>query len=428
MPDYQNSERLFQSAKKVIPGGVNSPVRAFGSVGGNPIFIKSGDGAEITDEDGNKYIDYVMSWGPLILGHSHPLVIGALEDTLKKGTSFGAPTALEEELARFIVKRIKSIDKLRLVNSGTEATMTAIRLARAYTDRPLIVKLDGCYHGHSDGFLTLAGSGMMTSGMPASPGIPEDITNLTITAPYNSSEAILSIFRKYGEDIAAVIVEPIAANMGVIPPADGYLNTLRDVTADFDSVLIFDEVITGFRVAFGGAQELYEIEPDITCYGKIIGGGLPVGAVGGKVEIMDLLAPDGSVYQAGTLSGNPLAVSAGLAALKFLDEKNPYIQLDETSELLEMAMMDNLKEAGIEGLVQRVGSIMTLFFSKNNVGDFEDAKKSDTELYSKYFHGMLDRGIYLAPSAFEAMFVSAAHTTAIIERTVEAQREALKSL
>ncbi|MBD3233681.1 MAG: glutamate-1-semialdehyde 2,1-aminomutase [candidate division Zixibacteria bacterium] len=428
MLDKQNSGKLFQSAKKVIPGGVNSPVRAFGSVGGTPVFVKSGDGAEIADEDGNKYIDYVMSWGPLILGHCHPQVIEVLEDTIKKGTSFGAPTALEEELARFIVKRIKSIDKLRLVNSGTEATMTAIRLARAYTDRPLIIKLEGCYHGHSDGFLTQAGSGMMTSGMPASPGIPEDITALTIGAPYNSSEAILSIFRKHGEDVAAVIAEPIAANMGVIPPVDGYLQTLRDVTADFDTVLIFDEVISGFRVAFGGAQELYEIEPDLTCFGKIIGGGLPVGAIGGRAEIMDLLAPEGSVYQAGTLSGNPLAVSAGLATLKFLDEKNPYIQLDETTELLEMAMTDNLKEAGIEGIIQRVGSIMTLFFTKNEVRNFDDAKKTDTKLYRKYFHGMLDKGIYLAPSAFEAMFISTAHTTAHIERTIEAQREVFKGI
>ncbi|MCP4634500.1 MAG: glutamate-1-semialdehyde 2,1-aminomutase, partial [candidate division Zixibacteria bacterium] len=419
---------LFNSAKNLIPGGVNSPVRAYGSVGGVPPFIASGKGAEITDVDGNRYKDYVLSWGPLILGHAHPEVIKAIKDTAKNGTSYGAPTELEIRLAEAIVNRVKSVEQVRLVNSGTEATMTAVRLARGFTNRPIVLKFDGCYHGHSDGFLTKAGSGLMTAGIPSSPGVPEEITKLTISVPYNDLEAVKEVFKKDGDSIACIIVEPIAANMGVVPPVDGFLEGLRRICDKYEALLIFDEVITGFRVARGGAQELYDIYPDITCFGKIIGGGLPVGAIGGKAHIMDRLAPVGDIYQAGTLSGNPLAVTAGLKTLELLDGNEIYSKLGKAGQMLEDGMNSNLKESGITGIVQRVGSLMTLFFMGKPVLNFEDAKTNNAKLYTKYFHKMLDNGIYLAPSPYEAMFISVYHDEDIISKTAEIQKSVLENL
>ena len=428
MTSNDMSDNLFNLAKIVIPGGVNSPVRAFGSVGGHPRFISFGCGAEISDVDGNRFIDYVLSWGPLILGHGHPEVVKALREAIKNGTSFGAPTEIEIKLAEHIVQRVKSVEKVRLVNSGTEATMTAIRLARAVTGRSKIIKFDGCYHGHSDGFLARAGSGMMTAGLPASPGVPNEIAKLTISAPFNDIEAVRKIFQNDGRNIACIIVEPLAANMGVVPPVNGFLQGLRDITDEYESLLIFDEVITGFRISPGGAQGFYGIYPDITCFGKVIGGGLPVGAVGGSASIMDRLAPIGDVYQAGTLSGNPLAVTAGLTTLKILDDPEIYSTLDKKGDELEKAMLDNLKEFGIEGVVQRVGSLMTLFFTGAPVRNFENAQNNDRDMYSKYFHAMLKKGIYLPPSQYEAMFISTFHTSGIITRTAEAQRQVFKAI
>lgn len=428
MTNSEKSDKLFEIACKYIPGGVNSPVRAFGSVGGKPKFISFGCGAEVFDIDGNRYTDYVMSWGPLILGHAHPEIVRALQDAVKNGTSFGAPTELEVEFAEMIVGGVKSVDKVRLVNSGTEAAMTAVRLARGYTNRPLVLKFDGCYHGHSDCFLTRAGSGLMTSGIPASPGVPEAITQSTISVPYNDIDAVKTAFDRYGDRIACIIVEPIAANMGVIPPSDTFLEGLRNIADQYESVLIFDEVITGFRIAFGGAQQYFNVDADLTCFGKIIGGGLPVGAVGGKAAIMDHLAPSGDVYQAGTLSGNPLAVTAGLTTLNILRESDIYTQLERAGKVLEDAMRENIRETGIPAVVQRAGSMLTMFFNANPVKNFVDAGKCDNKLYSKYFHAMLKRGIYLAPSPYEAMFLSTAHNDELISRTAEAQREALPNL
>ncbi|MBC7324009.1 MAG: glutamate-1-semialdehyde 2,1-aminomutase [Moorella sp. (in: Bacteria)] len=412
-----------------MPGGVNSPVRAFKAVGLTPPFIKGGEGAYLYDIDGNKYIDYVASWGPLILGHRHPEVIAALENTLhNSGTSFGAPTELENELAREIIAAIPSIEMVRLVNSGTEATMSAIRLARGYTGREKIVKFAGCYHGHADYFLIQAGSGALTLGVPDSAGVPAATAANTIVAPYNNLEAVEAVFKQAGEGIAAVIVEPVAGNMGCVPPQPGFLEGLRSITKHYGTLLIFDEVMTGFRVAYGGAQGRFGVRPDLTCLGKIIGGGLPVGAYGGRRDIMTRVAPAGPVYQAGTLSGNPLAVSAGLATLKVLKETGVYERLESLAARLEKGLKGAASEAGVPVTFNRVGAMFTAFFNPGPVTDYTTATASDTRAFAAYFQAMLRRGIYLAPSQFEAAFMSLAHTEADIDQTVEAAREAFREI
>ncbi|AOY75456.1 glutamate-1-semialdehyde 2,1-aminomutase [Clostridium formicaceticum] len=422
----ERSKQLFEEAKKVMPGGVNSPVRAFSSVQMDPPFIKKGEGTYIYDEDGNKYIDYVGSWGPLVLGHCHPEVVKNLKEVVETGTSFGAPTEIETRTAQLIVDTIPSIDMIRMVNSGTEATMTALRLARGYTGRSKIVKFNGNYHGHSDSLLIKAGSGALTHGVPNSPGVPEDVVKNTITAIYNDTENIEEIFKTYGEDIAAVIVEPIAGNMGVVPLTQEFADKLRSITEKYGSLLIFDEVMTGFRVAFEGAQSLYNIIPDLTCYGKIIGGGLPVGAFGGKKEIMSKLSPIGPVYQAGTLSGNPLAMMAGYTTLKILKE-NPeiYKDMDRRGEKLAEGLKNIVEELGIKASFNRVASMLCMFFTDQPVVNFETALTSDTEKYALYFREMLKRGIYLAPSQFEATFINAAMGDEEIIKTLQAAKEAL---
>lgn len=422
------SIKLFEEAQQLIPGGVNSPVRAFRSVGGQPRFIQRAKGAKLYDVDGNAYIDYVLSWGPMILGHASPAVISAIKKAAGQGTSYGAPTELEVELARHIRMAVPSMEKIRLVSSGTEAVMSAIRVARGYTKRDGILKFEGCYHGHSDYLLAKAGSGMMTLGIPDSLGVPADFAKQTFTAPYNDIRSVQQIMREQGKQIACIIVEPIAGNMGVVPPAPDFLPVLRQLTLDHGSLLIFDEVISGFRVHYGGAQALYGITPDLTVLGKIIGGGLPVGAYGGRKEIMDLIAPVGPVYQAGTLSGNPLAVTAGLATLKQLRAKQLYKKLDEQSAVLAEGIGNEAKRAGIPLTQHRVGSMLTSFFTPEPVVDWDSAKRSDTKRYGQFFHHMLEQGIYLAPSQFEAAFLSTAHTSADIERTIKAARVAFKSL
>ncbi len=422
------SRRFFEKAVKVIPGGVNSPVRACKSVGADPVFFASGAGPFLIDVDGQEYIDYVASWGPLILGHAHPEVVSAVQAAAESGTSFGAPTWMEVELARLICEFVPSVEMVRLVNSGTEATMSAVRLARGYTGRKKIIKFDGCYHGHADSFLVKAGSGVATLGIPGSPGVPEEIVSNTISLPYNDLEAVHKAFEKMGEEIAAVIVEPIAGNMGVIPPKEGFLQGLREITLKHGALLIFDEVITGFRVGLSGAQGLYGVTPDLTCLGKIIGGGLPVGAYGGKAEIMKHIAPDGPVYQAGTLSGNPIAVAAGLATLRILSRPGIYERLEELSKRLAEGLAKAAKEAGAKVTFNRVGSMMTCFFREGEVIDFASAAASDTERYGKFWREMLARGVYLAPSQFEAAFVSLAHTEEEIDYTIEAAREAFKAV
>ncbi|MQL51010.1 glutamate-1-semialdehyde 2,1-aminomutase [Desulfofundulus thermobenzoicus] len=415
---------MFTEACRYMPGGVNSPVRAFKAVGGQPVFISRGNGATLYDVDGNQYIDYVLSWGPLILGHRHPAVMAALQECLETGTSFGAPTELETELARTIVAAVPSVEMVRLVNSGTEATMSALRLARGYTGRNKIVKFEGCYHGHADFLLIKAGSGALTLGVPSSPGVPPATAATTITAPYNDLDTLEQIFAREGEDIAAVIVEPVAGNMGVVPPRKGFLAGLREITRRYGALLIFDEVMTGFRVAYGGAQELYNIDPDLTCLGKIIGGGLPVGAYGGKGVIMERVAPAGPVYQAGTLSGNPLAVSAGLATLQVLKQPGTYAELERKSALLERGLRETAREAGVPVTFNRVGSMLCAFFTDRPVEDYASACTSDTTRFAAFFRSMLEQGIYLAPSQFEAAFLSLAHTDEHIARTVEAARKA----
>jgi glutamate-1-semialdehyde 2,1-aminomutase len=412
------SEALFQRAQDVIPGGVNSPVRAFRAVGGNPLFISQGQGSHIFDVDGNEYIDYVGSWGPLLLGHRHPEVIGALEGALQIGTSFGAPTAREIDLADAIRDAVPSMQMVRLVNSGTEATMSAIRLARAFTGRDLIVKFDGCYHGHVDSLLVQAGSGVATLGIADTRGVPQSFCDTTVSLPYNSAEAVEHAFAAHRGKIAAVIVEPVAGNMGCVPPAPGFLEALRETTRREDALLIFDEVMTGFRVAFGGAQGLYGVDPDLTTLGKVIGGGLPVGAYGGRKDIMQLIAPAGPVYQAGTLSGNPLAVAAGLAMLRYL-KAHP-----EVYPQLESRAADLCASAPPGITVNRVGSMFTMFFTGQPVTDYASAKRSDAARFGRFFRAMLERGVYLAPSQFEAAFVSAAHTEDDIRRTIAAAGEA----
>ena len=426
--DFSTSVALFEAAQKIIPGGVNSPVRAFKSVGINPVFISRGEGARIYDADTNSYIDYVGSWGPLILGHRHPYVIEALHRCLQEvGTSFGAPTELENILATMVVEAVQSIDMVRLVNSGTEATMSALRLARGYTGRNKIVKFEGCYHGHADFLLIKAGSGALTLGTPTSPGIPPGSAANTLVANYNDLDGLTELFKQEGEDIAAVIVEPVTGNMGVIPPAPGFLEGLRSLTSAYGSLLIFDEVMTGFRVAYGGAQQLYGITPDLTCLGKIIGGGLPVGAYGGKREIMQSVSPAGPVYQAGTLSGNPLAVTAGIATLEIIRQPGVYEQLEQSSQALVRGLAEAAGEAGAEVCLNRVGSMLCCFFTGQNVNDYTSACSSNTTRYAAFFKAMLERGVYLAPSQFEAAFMSLAHGASEIDETVEAARHSFKA-
>ncbi len=420
-----NSSALFAKAQLLIPGGVNSPVRAFRSVGGTPIFMERATGAYLFDADGNKYIDYVGSWGPFILGHSHPVVIDALRLQLEKATSFGAPTELEVELAEMICNIMPSIEMVRMVNSGTEATMSAIRLARAYTKRSKIIKFEGCYHGHADSFLIKAGSGAMTLGVPDSPGITIGTATDTLNARYNDLESVRVLVEANPNEIAAIIIEPVGGNMGVVPAKQEFLTALRELCTKEKIVLIFDEVMTGFRVALGGAQALYNIQPDLTTLGKIVGGGLPVGAYGGKKELMSMIAPSGPVYQAGTLSGNPLAMAAGIATLTLLQNENPYPRLEQRSEMLSKAFQENINRAGIKATLQRVGSMMCMFFTDREVWSFDDAITSDTKAYGKYFHLMLDSGIYLAPSQYEALFLSVAHSDEDLEKTITTHQKAI---
>ncbi len=424
----RKSQQLFAKAQRLMPGGVNSPVRAFRAVGGEPIFILRGKGARLTDLDGRNYIDYVMSWGPLILGHCHPEVMKALAGVLRTGTSFGASTPGEVELAERIREAYPSIERVRLVSSGTEATLSALRVARAATGRDKILKFEGCYHGHSDSLLVKAGSGVATLGLPDSPGVPSSLAQLTITVPFNDLQALGRAFRAHRHEFAAAIVEPIVGNMGVVEPRPDFLKELRALTAQQGTVLIFDEVITGFRVAYGGAQGLYRIRPDLTTLGKIIGGGLPVGAYGGRVGLMDRVAPVGPVYQAGTLSGNPLAVAAGLKTLEILRRPGFYQRLEKLGKRLVDGLSAQAHEAGVPLTANRVGSMFTAFFTKEAVTDYRSAKKSDTGAFARFFRGMLERGVYWPPSQFEAAFVSAAHTDKDIERTIHAADEALRRL
>ncbi len=422
------SRRLFEEAKKHIPGGVNSPVRAFRSVGGEPIFIKKAKGSKIYDVDGKVYIDYVLSWGPMILGHTHPRVTSELKKAVSNGTSYGAPTEFEITLAKMVKKAFPSLDLVRMVSSGTEATMSAIRAARGHTGRDRILKFDGCYHGHADSLLVKAGSGVATFGLPDSPGVPADLAKHTLTVSYNDLAAVRETASREGEQIACIIVEPVAGNMGCVPPEPGFLDGLRQVCDQYGIVLIFDEVMTGFRVSYGGAQQLYNIRPDLTCLGKVIGGGLPVGAYGGKLEIMQKIAPIGPIYQAGTLSGNPLAMIAGIETLKALSRPGVYKKLEKLSADLEKGLRDAANEAGVPATVNRVGSMFTAFFTDRKVRDFASAKTSDTDKFGRFFRSMLKLGVNLAPSQFEAAFMSLAHTTADINKTVEAARKSLEAL
>jgi glutamate-1-semialdehyde 2,1-aminomutase len=423
----KKSQEFFSKALRLMPGGVNSPVRAFRAVGGEPIFVASGKGSRLTDVDGKSYIDYVMSWGPLILGHCHPEVMEAVAKALDTGTSFGASTPAEVELAEQIQQAFPSIERVRLVNSGTEATLSALRLARAATQREKILKFEGCYHGHSDSLLVKAGSGVATLGLPDSPGVPRALAELTITVPYNDLAALEQAFQAHYRELATVIVEPIAGNMGVVPPRQDFLPKLREHTAQQGTVLIFDEVITGFRVAYGGAQQLYGIQPDLTTLGKIIGGGLPVGAYGGKTALMDLVAPLGPVYQAGTLSGNPLAVAAGLKTLEVLRRPGLYPRLDALAERLAQGLASEAKHAGVPLTVNRVGSMLTSFFTSQPVLDYASAKRADTAAFGCSFRAFLERGIYFPPSQFEAVFVSAAHTESDIADTLQAAASAFRA-
>lgn len=422
------SAAAFQASKQVIPGGVNSPVRAFKSVGLTPLFMDHGVGSRVTDIDGNTFIDYVGSWGPLIVGHAHPVVLEAIKATAEKGTSFGAPTLLETQMAQLVIDRVPSIEMVRMVNSGTEATMSALRLARGFTKRDKIVKFEGSYHGHADSLLIKAGSGVATLGLPDSPGVPSSVATNTITVPYNDLASVQLVFEKFGEEIAALIVEPIAGNMGVVPPAQGFLEGLREITKQYGSLLIFDEVMTGFRVHKNCAQGLYGITPDLTCLGKVIGGGLPVGAYGGRLDIMEQIAPAGPIYQAGTLSGNPLAMAAGFATLSLLGEPNVYEELERKSAMLEAGFTRNAAEVGIASTINRVGSMICPFFTEQQVTNYDTAKTSDLAKFNAYFGHLLDLGVSVAPSQFEGMFVSTVHSDEDIAATIEAHREALKRL
>ncbi len=424
---HPQSQELFKKAQQLIPGGVNSPVRAFRAVGGEPVFMARGEGSHLRSVDGDDYLDYVMSWGPLILGHGHPEVMELLSEVLKTGTSFGAATAAEVELAARIHEAFPSIERVRLVNSGTEATLSALRVARAATGRDKILKFEGCYHGHADSLLVKAGSGVATLGLPDSPGVPRALAALTITAPYNDSAYLEQVFRKHGDQLAAAIVEPVAGNMGCVPPLPGFLESLRTLTAKYGAALIFDEVMTGFRVAYGGAQELYGVVPDLTTLGKIIGGGLPVGAYGGRAELMDLVAPAGPVYQAGTLSGNPLAVAAGLKTLEVIRRPGFYERLEALSARLAEGLAAEAKRVGAPLTMNRVGSMLTAFFTPSPVIDYSTAKRSDAQAFARFFRALLERGVYFPPSQFEALFVSSAHSEQDIETTIERAGAALEA-
>ena len=426
--NIDKSITLFQEAQKLFPGGVNSPVRAFRAVGGQPIFIEHGEGAYLFDVDGNRYIDYVLSWGPLITGHAHPKVVEAIQQAALKGTSYGAPSPLEIDLARSIMDFMPNIEMIRFVNSGTEATMSALRLARAYTKRDKIIKFDGCYHGHADMLLVQAGSGVATLGLPDSPGVPENTVKDTLVADFNNLESVEALFKKYPEQIAAIIVEPVAGNMGVVPPVSGFLEGLRKITTEHGALLIFDEVMTGFRVHRGGAQTLYNIKPDLTTLGKVIGGGLPVGAYGGKREIMQLVAPLGPMYQAGTLSGNPLAMSAGIAALSLIREDECWRKLEQSAARLEAGISSAAKKAGIPIRQTRVGTMFTTFFSETEPQDWSTVKVADKERFAKFFQKLLENGVYFAPSQFEAGLVSTSHIDEIIDATISVVEKALKAL
>lgn len=426
MSNRDLSSKLFRAAKEVIPGGVNSPVRAFKSVDGEPFFVQRARGSRIWDVDGNELVDYVGTWGPAILGHAPSAVIDAVSHAAKEGLSFGIPNRHEVEIARMIRDYVPSVEKVRMVNSGTEATMTAIRLARGYTGRDKIIKFEGCYHGHVDSLLVAAGSGALTLGKPDSAGVPEDLASLTITLPFNRPEAVEEVFREQGDEIAAIILEPYPANAGLVFPKDGYLKFLREITEKYGTVLIFDEVMTGFRLAKGGVQELEGITPDLTAMGKVIGGGLPVGAFGGKAEIMDHLAPDGPVYQAGTLSGNPLALVAGITQLKEMERLDGWSRLDQIGQQFEDGVRDTLRELGRDLTLNRVGSMFCLFFSEEEITNVDDVKKTDAEAFRKFFWAALDRGVYFAPSLYEAGFISLAHGEQEMEKTVEVSKEALK--
>ncbi|MDE0465878.1 MAG: glutamate-1-semialdehyde 2,1-aminomutase [Candidatus Poribacteria bacterium] len=426
--ESSKSLAAWQKSQQFIPGGVNSPVRNFSKVGGHPRFIARGEGSKVYDIDGNEYIDYVASWGPLVLGHAHPSVIEAIRSTALDGTSFGAPTTRETELAETIVNAVPSIEQVRLVNSGTEATMSAIRVARGYTGRDKILKIDGCYHGHVDYLLAKAGSGVATFGLSDSGGVPEDFARNTLTVPFNDPEAVREAVEANPDEIACLILEPIMGNMGIIPPHEGYLNQLREITEEYGIVLIFDEVITGFRVAYGGAQFYYNVTPDMTCLGKIIGGGLPVGAYGGKQDIMRCVAPEGDVYQAGTLSGNPLAVTAGITTLKKLAEPGVYEHLESSAAALAEGLAEVTQKHGIDAWHSRVGSMLMLYFTSETVTDADGARTADTERYQQYFWGLVERGIYVAPSQFEAGFVSLVHSDEDINATIEAATQVLTNL
>ena len=428
MKNINRSKRLFEQAQRYLPGGVDSPVRAFKAVGGTPLFIKRGYGSRLYDEDGNEFIDYIGSWGPLILGHAHPRVVKAIKKAVEHGSSFGAPTELETTLAKLISEAMPSIEMVRFVNSGTEATMSAIRLARAFTVRNKVVKFAGCYHGHSDGLLAKAGSGMATLGIPTSPGVPTAVTADTLVTTYNNVEAVEQLFKDFASDIAAVIVEPVAGNMGVVLPQPGFLECLRSLTRQSGALLIFDEVITGFRVAYGGVQSLYNIVPDLTCLGKIIGGGLPVGAYGGRRDIMELVAPSGPVYQAGTLAGNPLAMTAGIETLAILKKSGTYEELEKKSSFLVKGIIEVASKAGVDIQLPRAGSMFTVFFAQAPITDYEAAARADTTLYARFFHQMLSQGVYFPPSQFEAAFVSVAHTHRDIQSTIDSAGKAFTSL